>query len=59
MKKLENGHLLLMLIVLVAVGQMAQTIYVPAMATIAEAFNVRDGVMQRVMAAYLMTYGGS
>ncbi len=55
MKKLENGHLLLMLIVLVAVGQMAQTIYVPAMATIAEAFNVRDGVM----AAYLMTYGGS
>ncbi|WP_368913375.1 multidrug efflux MFS transporter EmrD [Mixta calida] len=59
MKKLENGHLLLMLIVLVAVGQMAQTIYVPAMATIAEVFNVRDGVMQRVMAAYLMTYGGS
>ncbi len=59
MKKLENGHLSLMLIVLVAVGQMAQTIYVPAMATIAEAFNVRDGVMQRVMAAYLMTYGGS
>ncbi|MCR1566635.1 multidrug efflux MFS transporter EmrD [Mixta sp.] len=59
MKKLENGHLLLMLIVLVAVGQMAQTIYVPAMATIAEAFNVRDGVMQCVMAAYLMTYGGS
>lgn len=59
MKKLENGHLLLMLIVLVAVGQMAQTIYVPAMSTIAEAFNVRDGVMQRVMAAYLMTYGGS
>ncbi|QHM72937.1 multidrug efflux MFS transporter EmrD [Mixta intestinalis] len=59
MKKVENGHLLLMLIVLVAVGQMAQTIYVPAMSIIAESFNVRDGVMQRVMAAYLMTYGGS
>ena len=59
MKKIENGHLLLMLIVLVAVGQMAQTIYVPAMADIAASFNVRDGVMQRVMAAYLMTYGGS
>ncbi|KGT95494.1 multidrug resistance protein D [Erwinia typographi] len=59
MKKIENGHLLVMLIALVAVGQMAQTIYVPAMATIAEAFNVRDGAVQRVMAAYLMTYGGS
>ena len=59
MKKIENGHLLLMLIILVAVGQMAQTIYVPAMADIAASFNVRDGVMQRVMAAYLMTYGGS
>ncbi len=48
-----------MLIALVAVGQMAQTIYVPAMATIAEAFNVRNGAVQRVMAAYLITYGGS
>ena len=57
--KLENRHLLVMLIVLVAVGQMAQTIYVPAMASMAEAFSVRDGVMQRVMAAYLITYGGS
>lgn len=57
--KLENRHLLVMLIVLVAVGQMAQTIYVPAMASMAEALNVRDGVMQRVMAAYLITYGGS
>jgi len=59
MRRIENGHLLVMLIALVAVGQMAQTIYVPAMATIAEAFNVRDGAVQRVMAAYLMTYGGS
>lgn len=57
--KLENRHLLVMLIALVAVGQMAQTIYVPAMASMAEALNVRDGVMQRVMAAYLITYGGS
>lgn len=56
---MENRHLLVMLIVLVAVGQMAQTIYVPAMASMAEALNVRDGVMQRVMAAYLITYGGS
>lgn len=59
MKKIANAHLLVMLIALVAVGQMAQTIYVPAMATIAQDFGVRDGVVQRVMAAYLMTYGGS
>ena len=59
MKKLENGHLLVMLIALLAVGQMAQTIYVPAMATIAGAFHVGDGAVQRVMAAYLMTYGAS
>jgi len=59
MKKIANGQLLVMLIALVAVGQMAQTIYVPAMATIAQDFGVRDGVVQRVMAAYLMTYGGS
>jgi DHA1 family 2-module integral membrane pump EmrD-like MFS transporter len=38
---------------------MAQTIYVPAMANMAEALNVRSGSMQQVMAAYLMTYGGS
>ncbi|MBK0034293.1 MFS transporter, partial [Erwinia sp. S43] len=59
MKKIENGHLLVMLIALLAVGQMAQTIYVPAMSTIAAAFNVGDGAVQRVMAAYLMTYGAS
>ncbi|MEM6162465.1 multidrug efflux MFS transporter EmrD [Erwinia sp. P6884] len=59
MKKIENGYLLILLIALVAVGQMAQTIYVPAMTTIAEAFSVRDGMVQRVMAAYLITYGGS
>lgn len=57
--KTQNRFLLFMLIVLVAVGQMAQTIYVPAMANMAEALNVRSGTMQQVMAAYLMTYGGS
>ena len=57
--KTQNRFLLFMLIVLVAVGQMAQTIYVPAMAHMAEALNVRSGSMQQVMAAYLMTYGGS
>ncbi|MCA1179620.1 MULTISPECIES: multidrug efflux MFS transporter EmrD [unclassified Pantoea] len=57
--KTQNRFLLFMLIVLVAVGQMAQTIYVPAMTDMAEALNVRSGSMQQVMAAYLMTYGGS
>ncbi|WP_305961201.1 multidrug efflux MFS transporter EmrD [Pantoea trifolii] len=57
--KTQNRFLLFMLIVLVAVGQMAQTIYVPAMANIAETLNVRSGAIQQVMAAYLMTYGGS
>ncbi|MCE0492029.1 multidrug efflux MFS transporter EmrD [Pantoea sp. Mb-10] len=56
---MQNRFLLFMLIVLVAVGQMAQTIYVPAMAEMAAALNVRSGSMQQVMAAYLMTYGGS
>ena len=57
--KTQNRFLLFMLIVLVAVGQMAQTIYVPAMGNMAETLNVRSGAIQQVMAAYLMTYGGS
>ncbi len=59
MRKIENFHLLVMLILLVAVGQMAQTIYVPTIADIAHDFAVRTGAVQRVMAAYLMTYGFS
>lgn len=59
MKKIEHGQLLVLLIALLAVGQMAQTIYVPAMSTIAAAFNADGGAVQRVMAAYLMTYGAS
>ncbi|HFK7187765.1 multidrug efflux MFS transporter EmrD [Serratia odorifera] len=59
MRKLENFHLLVMLILLVAVGQMAQTIYVPTIADIAHDLSVPNGAVQRVMAAYLMTYGFS
>ncbi|CAB1227961.1 multidrug efflux MFS transporter EmrD [Serratia liquefaciens] len=59
MRKIENFHLLVMLILLVAVGQMAQTIYVPVIADIAKDLSVRSGAVQRVMAAYLMTYGFS
>ena len=57
MKKLENVHLMAMLILLVAVGQMAQTLYVPTIAQIARDFAVTPGAVQRVMAAYLMMYG--
>jgi len=59
MKKLANSHLLLMLIMLIAVGQMAQTIYIPAIADMARELQVREGALQSVMAAYLMTYGVS
>lgn len=59
MKKQRNINLLLMLVLLVAVGQMAQTIYIPAITDMARDLNVRDGAVQSVMAAYLMTYGVS
>ncbi|AVF36597.1 multidrug efflux MFS transporter EmrD [Rahnella sikkimica] len=59
MKNLKNIHLLVMLILLVAVGQMAQTIYVPNIADMATSLAVKPGAVQRVMAAYLLTYGGS
>ena len=57
MRKLANIHLLMMLILLVAVGQMTQTIYIPSIPDMAHELGVRDGAIQRVMAAYLLTYG--
>ena len=59
MKRHKNFNLLLMLVLLVAVGQMAQTIYIPAIADMAVSLNVREGAVQSVMAAYLLTYGVS
>ena len=59
MKRERNISLLLMLVLLVAVGQMAQTIYIPAIAGMAADLNAREGAMQSVMAAYLLTYGVS
>ena len=59
MKRQRNVNLLLMLVLLVAVGQMAQTIYIPAIADMAHEMNVREGAVQSVMAAYLLTYGVS
>ncbi|OTA14805.1 multidrug resistance protein D [Xenorhabdus vietnamensis] len=57
MKKIEHFNLLLMLIALAAVGQMTQTIYVPVIADIASDFSKPAGEVQRVMAAYLFSYG--
>lgn len=59
MKKLENFHLLVMLIALIAVGQMTQTVYVPVITDIALDFGKPAGAVQSVMAAYLFTYGAS
>ncbi|MTH47844.1 multidrug efflux MFS transporter EmrD [Intestinirhabdus alba] len=59
MKKQRSVNLLLMLVLLVAVGQMAQTIYIPAIANMAHDLNVREGAIQSVMAAWLLTYGVS
>lgn len=54
MKRHRNVNLLLMLVLLVAVGQMAQTIYIPAIADMAQDLNVREGAVQSVMGAYLL-----
>lgn len=55
--KKQHQHIMLMLILLIAVGQMTQTIYIPALAGMARDFAVREGAVQGVMAAYLLTYG--
>ncbi|AOM41712.1 multidrug efflux MFS transporter EmrD [Xenorhabdus hominickii] len=57
MRKIEHFNLLLMLIALAAVGQMTQTIYVPVIADMASGLNKPAGEIQRVMAAYLFSYG--
>ena len=50
MKRDRNVNILVMLVLLVAVGQMAQTIYIPAIAQMANDLNVREGAVQSVMA---------
>lgn len=59
MRKLENVNVIIMLIALAAVGQMTQTVYVPVIADMAVYFGEPSGSVQRVMAAYLFTYGFS
>nr|WP_234418430.1 MFS transporter [Dongshaea marina] len=51
--------LLLLIVILVAIGQMTQTMYVPAISEIAKDLLVQPGKLQSVMAVYLITYGFS
>ena len=59
MRKHENFQRLVLLLLLVAVGQMAQPLYVPSIADKARDLGVRSGAVQGVLAAYLLTSGGS
>jgi len=49
--------LFLLTILMVAVGQMTQTLYVPSIPMMAGEFNVVSGQLQAVMACYLIPYG--
>ncbi|WP_394165637.1 multidrug efflux MFS transporter EmrD [Photobacterium piscicola] len=51
------GKLLFLLIILVAVGQMTQTMYVPAIPDMATFFSIKSAYLQAVMAVYLIPYG--
>ncbi len=55
----NNGmaKLLTLVILMAGVGQMTQTMYVPAIGEIAQVFGVPVGQLQAVMAAYLTSYG--
>ncbi|PSW03760.1 multidrug transporter EmrD [Photobacterium lipolyticum] len=53
----KMAKLLFLIIILAAVGQMTQTMYVPAIPTMALDFAVKSSYLQAVMAAYLIPYG--
>lgn len=50
-------QLLFMLVFMVACGQMAQTIFVPALPLIAQGLAVDASKLQAIMACYLLAYG--
>jgi len=56
-KNIRFAPVLILLTTLCAVGQMTNTIYVPAMDLIANALLVHDQFVQAVMAFYLLPYG--
>ncbi len=51
------GKLLLLIVMLAAVGQMTQTMYVPSIGVMATDFAVSPSRLQAVMACYLIPYG--
>lgn len=51
------SKLLFLIVLLVAVGQMTQTMYVPAIPEMSHFFSVQSSYLQGVMAAYLLSYG--
>ncbi|MGL5047070.1 MAG: multidrug efflux MFS transporter EmrD [Shewanella sp.] len=53
----SQSSLLLMIVFMVACGQMAQTIFVPALPQIALGLSVDSSQLQAVMACYLLSYG--
>lgn len=53
----SSVSLIFMLVFMVACGQMAQTIFVPALPQIALSLNVNASQLQAVMACYLIAYG--
>ncbi len=51
------SSLIFLIVMMVACGQMAQTIFVPALPAIADSFSVSAGQLQAIMACYLLSYG--
>ncbi|WP_041419850.1 multidrug efflux MFS transporter EmrD [Shewanella violacea] len=49
--------LIFIIVMMVACGQMAQTIFVPALPDITASFHVSPGQLQAIMACYLLSYG--
>lgn len=50
-------RVLILLLILTAAGQITNTVYVPALANMANDFNVHVGSMQAVISCYLFPYG--
>jgi DHA1 family 2-module integral membrane pump EmrD-like MFS transporter len=53
----KMAKLLFLIVILTAVGQMTQTMYVPSIAAMSQDFAVQPSYLQAVMAAYLIPYG--
>ena len=56
-KSYSLGTFSFLIVILVAVGQMTQTMYVPSIGYMASEFKVSPASLQAVMAVYLIPYG--